>query len=102
MKTIIKFIIWIIIICIWFYVYNKTLWVDKTDCMIQYINNYYPYWSTYNIPWSNDKHIDKRWLDYLDNEKEIYGCIITNWVLWTIYNTPYCYITLFFERLIFN
>lgn len=41
------------------YTYNKTIGKDKTDCMIQYVQKYYPYGSTYLID-GKYPHIDKR------------------------------------------
>lgn len=79
-----------------YYIYNKTIWKDKTDCMIQYINNYYPYWSIYKIDWYS--HIDKRWLNYLWNEHIVNWCYIDDSLLSFIFNTSYCYLTLFYEK----
>ena len=95
--VIITYILTIITISLSLYLYNKTIWYDKTDCMIQYVNNYYPEWSVYNIP---EAHIDKRWLDYLWEEYKINWCYINNTIMSFIINTPYCYTALFFENLI--
>ncbi len=82
MKRIIFIIIITIIISIPFitvvkYIHAKTIWKWNTDCMIEYVNNYYPYWSVYLI---NNKypHIDKRWLEYLNEVKEINWCYIND------------------------
>ena len=82
---------------IWYW-YNKTSWNDKTDCMIQYVKNYYPNWCMYEVLWSS--HIDECWIGnkYMIETKKINGCMINDWVLSFIYNTPYCYITLFYEK----
>lgn len=91
---------WIFYLSFWNYIYNKTIWYDKTDCMIQYVNNYYPYWSVYEVDWS--PHIDKRWMSYLKEEKEINGCFINNSIPSFIYNSTYCYITLIYEDFLKN
>jgi len=101
-------IITIILSSIWIpilkYIHSKTIWFDQTDCMVKYVNNYYPYWSIYYI--KEDKkypHIDKRWLEYLYEEVEIYGCNIRGyWLFSDITNTIYCYVTYFFEYKILN
>ena len=99
-----KLITWTIILFLLFmpflkYAHAKTLWKDTTDCMVIYINNYYPYWEEYLIDWKYP-HIDKRWLNYLESVWEIKGCIMNNSVLSFIINTPYCYVTLFFEKVV--
>lgn len=83
------------------YLYNKTIWKDQTDCMIQYIQNHYPNGCTYIIFWAS-QHIDKCWLanDYMVETKKINGCFINDWVISAIFNIPYCYMTLFYEKLL--
>lgn len=75
------------------YVHSKTIWYNNSDCMITYINKYYPIWSIYKIGDRYD-HIDTQWLTYLNWEKQIYWCN-----LWNPFNTSYCYITLLFENI---
>lgn len=95
----ITMVLWIISIYIIKYLHAKTIWKDNTDCMIQYVNNYYPYGSTYLI---NDKlpHIDARWVwnDYMREIKEIKWCYIKDNFMSTIFNSSYCFITLMFEK----
>ena len=85
------------------YFYNKTYWEDTTDCTIQYVDKYYPNGCTYLINWEN-KHIDKCWLanDYMIETSKINGCFINDWIISTIFNTPYCAITLFYEKILWE
>lgn len=82
------------------YVHWKTLGVDKTDCMITYINYYYPNGCEYTIQlWEkNEYHIDKCWMEneYMTLDSKVNGCNLTNAPL---INMPYCYYTLMFENL---
>ena len=90
-------ILGLIIIPVINYSYNKTLWEDKTDCMIQYVNKYYPNWCTYIIEWEF-RHIDKCWIEnelMIENHK-VNWCMMWFNVEW-LFNTPYCYITLGLE-----
>jgi len=91
----ITIIISYIFIPISYYWYNKIYGKDITDCMIQYINNYYPNWCSYIIFWK-DPHIDKCGIEneFMVVEKKI------NWCDIDFFNTPYCYITLFFENIL--
>lgn len=107
MKKIIRLvIIWLLtsilsIFIIWLgkYIHSKTLWYNNTDCMVEYINKYYPYWAVYNIEKWKYHHIDKRGITYFYDKNDIYGCYIKeNTFFNTIANSTYCYITYFFEK----
>ena len=88
-----------IILPLSFYTYAKTLWKWNFDCMVEYVRYYYPHWEVYEIIWW--KHIDVRWLEYLDEWKEVYWCFITDTPYSFIVNTPYCFWTYAFERVLF-
>ena len=78
----------ILIIPAMFYTYNKFgdgKW--STDCMIEYINKYYPEGSVYTIHWN--PHIDKRW-------------IWNNFGLVEIKEVNWCWIDNSFRSFIFN
>jgi hypothetical protein len=95
-----SWLVWLLfLILVWKYIHSKTLWFDKTDCMVNYIQNHYPIWSTYMIFWKYP-HIDKRWIwnENMIETKEINGCFINDKAISFIYNTPYCYWTLLFEK----
>jgi len=100
MKQIIKW--FIIFICILFllanikYIHSITIWEDETDCMITYIDKYYPYGSTYMIEWIYP-HIDKRNAWY-EQEHKIYWCYIDRTYKDLLYNWSYCLVTLFYEN----
>jgi len=73
------------------YLYAKTLGQGNADCMITYIQEYYPLWAIYKTKsWT---HIDKRWLIYMDKVQDINWCYLDN-----INNSLYCYWTLILER----
>jgi len=76
------------------YIYNKTVWKWDTDCMIEYVNNYYPYWEIYLINW--EPHVDKRWLWCWQSQWSLYWCNFPN----DIFNSVYCSTSLFWESLI--
>jgi len=118
-----KLIIYLLILpvyLVWFimpninYAYNKINIVkynnDDTSCMLHYVNNHYPKGAIYYfdniwdrvISFVPDSHIDGR-LDkepYLEENfiKDINWCMITDSFISFIYNTPYCYITLMYEK----
>ena len=75
------------------YWYNKTIWKWTTDCMIEYVNNYYPNWCNYTIYWEY-RHIDKCWIGnkFMIEENKVKGCMFNN-AIDNIFNMPYCYIT---------
>lgn len=96
----ILFVIFVLSPIVW-YTYNKTLWKDNTDCMINYINKYYPNWYTYYNYWYY--HIDKPWLDYWENLWPVDWCVFkTDNYRYNINNTTYCYYTLFFETILWK
>lgn len=102
--SIITIILWIFLLSLSVYIYNKIWWVDKTDCMIQYINNYYPNWCTYNVKWlrwDDSPHIDKCWLEneYMELTWQIEWCWINDSFKSFIFNTPYCFISLTWEKI---
>lgn len=80
------------------YFYNKTYWKGQTDCMIEYVNKYYPNGSEYliynklpHIDWKNqeNKYMVKTW--------DVNGCIMNSSWNSLLVNTPYCYWTLILE-----
>ncbi len=78
------------------YAYNKTLGRGETDCMIQYIQKYYPIGEIY-ITKNNGYHIDKRDITYLQSKGKVYGCKMPWNLIFQTINTPYCYTTLLLE-----
>lgn len=83
---------------VWKYIHAKTIWKDSTDCMVNYIKNYYPIWSTYLV-FDKYPHIDKRWIwnEYMKETKQITWCYINDWFISSIFNSSYCLITLWIE-----
>jgi len=81
------------------YAHAKTLWKWVTDCMVVYIQDYYPNWCTYLI---NNKypHIDWCWKgnSSMVETSKVKWCIIKDSISSFIFNTPYCYITLLLEK----
>ena len=80
---------------LWLYLMAKNKWGHP--CMIDYVNKYYPEGSVYLINWKLP-HIDKRWL--WGEVKEINWCYINDSFFSLMTNTPYCYFTLFFEKVL--
>jgi hypothetical protein len=81
------------------YTLAKTIKNKAPDCMIEYVNNYYPNGCTYLINWDTP-HIDKCWMwnNIMVETKEIHWCYINDSVSSILFNTPYCYVTLFLEK----
>jgi hypothetical protein len=83
------------------YSYAKTLWKWEYDCMIVYVNNYYPKWESYVYTTTESNHVDKRWLE---NEMTksiglVDWCIYkTDDLYYNLINSNYCYIALFIEK----
>jgi len=75
------------------YVEAKTYWKGKTDCMIEYVNKYYPKGSTYLIDWKFP-HIDKSWMEnpYMVKTWDVEWCFTKD-----INNTIYCHWALLLE-----
>ena len=87
------------------YIHSKTLWKDNTDCMVQYINNHYPNGSVYYFPDIGWYHIDARGLEnpYMIKTWDVYGCDFSSQSFAVrLTNTPYCYISLLFEKWLTN
>ena len=97
--TIATILVAILLLWIWKYIHSKTIGYDKTDCMIQYVNNHYPNGAVYSLPWG-EPHIDGRdiWLHEY-HIKDIHGCYIDDTLLSSIYNIPYCLITVWLETI---
>jgi hypothetical protein len=76
------------------------VWADSTDCMINYVQNYYPNGCSYIINWE-DNHIDKCWLEneIMTLDSTVKWCNVKQ--AWLI-NVPYCYYTLAFETILWN
>lgn len=101
MKRIIYIIILTSIVTLFFiapmikYVHAKTLGKWTEDCMITYIQKYYPKGSMYII---NNKypHIDKRWVEnpLMRKTWDFNGCFSND-----IINTQYCFVTLTMETI---
>lgn len=99
-------ILWIIIVYLIFilpfikYVHSKTIWEWVSDCMIEYVTKYYPNGCTYKI-YGKYPHIDKCWIwnDYMKETKKIKHCFVNDNVTSFIYNTPYCMLSLQFEKI---
>lgn len=83
------------------YVHSKTIGKWKTDCMITYVNEYYPSGSIYKLN-SGWYHFDKKWLEYMNKIGEADWCVMRWWgVVFQLVNTPYCYTSLIYEKTIF-
>jgi hypothetical protein len=87
---------------IFWYVYNKTIWYDISDCMIDYVKRDYPYGALYQIKWESNTHISGRWLESANMKKvaDIDGCNYL-WkadIVSSMYNMPYCAWTVIFEN----
>jgi hypothetical protein len=93
--------VWLLILYIFtvtniYYLYNKSIWKWNTDCMIEYINKYYPNWEIYDMNW--EQHVDKIWLNYWQSKWQINWCYFPN----DLWNSVYCSTTLFWETLLNN
>lgn len=102
----------ITIIITWFllpivkFIHAKTIGKNDTDCMIKYVQKYYPNGWTYLID-NKYPHIDKQNLHYEAGKMiqtwKTDGCIIHDKsLISSIINTQYCYTTLFIETIINN
>ena len=71
--------------------------------MIEYIQKYYPEWSTY-IVFGKYPHIDRAWAEnrFMKKTGDVDGCDITSDTLTKIVNEPYCYTTLALESIMWN
>lgn len=88
------------------YIHSKTLWKGETDCMIEYVNKHYPHGCTYNVLFNGKRlpHIDKCWLEneFMVVTGKVEGCrMMYNEAspMGTLFNTPYCFISLTLEKL---
>jgi len=81
------------------YTYAKTIGKWKEDCMIVYINKYYPHGSMYLIDWKY-LHVDTGWIEYLQKTGDFDWCNLYGDTIRTkVFNIPYCYNTLILEKI---